>query len=232
MNSIRAIYFDAVGTLIHPEPPAAVAYAEAARLFGSRHSAQAIAARFAAAFAGQEAIDRANRWVTSEEREHARWRAIVAEVLDDALDPDGCFEFLYRHFARPEAWRSEAGAEEALGELEARGYQLGLASNFDARLHEVAKGLAPLKRFVDNIVVSSEVGHRKPARAFFEALATRTGFAATQILHVGDDPDNDLAGAAALGMPAILFDPRARHPESSGPRIESLRDIVPLLSGD
>ena len=77
---IEVVVFDAVGTLIHPEPPAATVYAEVGRRFGGCHSVEVIAPRFAAAFAREEEADRAAGWRTSEDRESRRWRDIVASV--------------------------------------------------------------------------------------------------------------------------------------------------------
>jgi putative hydrolase of the HAD superfamily len=54
MSTIRAIYFDAVGTLVHPEPAVAVVYADAARRFGSHYRADDLATRFQRAFQAQE----------------------------------------------------------------------------------------------------------------------------------------------------------------------------------
>src|SRR5438132_815361 len=72
----RAVFFDAVGTLIHPDPPAPAVYAEAARRFGSRLDLPAVTTRFRAAFRRQEEIDHAGGLRTDEAREVARWRAI------------------------------------------------------------------------------------------------------------------------------------------------------------
>ena len=68
---------------------------------------------------------------TDEARELERWRAIVGDVLDDVADREGCFDYLYEHFARPDAWRLADGAEGLLQQLDERGLTLGLASNFD-----------------------------------------------------------------------------------------------------
>src|SRR5262245_26789198 len=100
----RAVFFDAVGTLIHPDPAATLVYEEVGRRYGSSLDRAVIARRFADAFQRQEEIDRANAWRTSEEREHRRWRDIFGEVLDDVPDPEACFTELYTHFARPQAW--------------------------------------------------------------------------------------------------------------------------------
>jgi putative hydrolase of the HAD superfamily len=229
MNTIRAVYFDAVGTLIHPEPAAAVIYAEAAGRFGSRYSLEIITQRFGRALLEQDDIDRAGGWITSARRERERWRSIVGAVLDDVADPAGCFDFLYSHFAGALSWRCEPGAEALFKDLLARGYQLGLASNFDERLHALVPGLKPLQYLAENIVVSFEVGFRKPAREFFEAMCRRMGQEAGNILLVGDEPENDCAGAMAIGMQAILFDPRGRYGNRPEARIATLGELKGLL---
>ena len=229
MNTIRAIYFDAVGTLIHPEPAVGVVYAEAGRRFGSRYTSEIIAQRFGEAFQAQEALDRANGWITSEQRERRRWRDIVGTVLDNAADPASCFDFLYSHFARPESWRCEPGADVLFKELAGRDYILGLASNLDERLYALVHGLAPLQLLSKNIVVSCAVGFRKPAREFFQAMCRQTGLLPAKILHVGDDPGNDYAGAEAAGMRALLFDPRGKYENLSAMRIRTLGEVCTSL---
>jgi putative hydrolase of the HAD superfamily len=78
-----------------------------------------------------------------------------------------------------------------------------MASNYDARLRSVAAGLPEL-RPLRHLVISSEVGWRKPAPEFFAALCERTGLAPGAILFVGDDPANDYDGATAAGLRAVL----------------------------
>ena len=56
---LRAIAFDAVGTLIHPAPPAWEVYAAFGRQFGSHHPAEVVRSRFLAAFAREESADAA-----------------------------------------------------------------------------------------------------------------------------------------------------------------------------
>jgi putative hydrolase of the HAD superfamily len=208
-NSIRAVFFDAVGTLIHPDPPAPIVYAEVGRRFGSKLSPHAIRELFHAAFQREELADRANEYRTSEEREVERWRHIVYSALDDITDREACFAELFAHFAHPESWHCDADAEGTLRELAARGYKLGLASNYDKRLRSVVAGL-PALRPLGGLVISSEVGWRKPAPAFFEALMRAVAMPAEQILFVGDDLANDYEGARAARMRALLYDAAAR----------------------
>lgn len=203
---IRAFCFDAVGTLIIPNPPAHVVYAEVGRRHGSRYDAAAIRDRFATAFRAEEEADRASGWRTSEEREYRRWQTIVAQVLNDVADPERCLQELYTHFGRPEAWLYFEETIGSLRQLRERGYALAVASNYDHRLRTVLAGIEPFQLF-DEIIISSEVGWRKPSPDFFKAICEIMNLAPEHIAFVGDDVQNDFEGAQAAGMLAILVDP-------------------------
>jgi putative hydrolase of the HAD superfamily len=224
-SKIRAVFFDAVGTLLHPEPTAADAYAAAGARFGSRLPMAVVTKRFGVAFQRQEGLDRASGNRTSEEREVARWRSIVAEVLDDVADVDGCFRELYAHFARPEAWRVEPDAAATLGALAERGLVLGVCSNFDHRLRGLVQALPELAS-VRRLVVSSEVGWKKPAAGFFAEVARSAELRPDQILMVGDDEQNDFNGARAAGLDARLFDPAGQSTLAPEMRIARLSDLL------
>jgi putative hydrolase of the HAD superfamily len=200
----RVICFDAVGTLIHPEPSAVVVYADVGQRLGSRLDVKVIRQSFAAAFARQDLVDRANGWKASEQREIERWRTIVAEVLHDVVDKGACFRALYEHFQQPGNWRCDAAAGRVVEALTRRGYRVGLASNFDHRLRQVLHGF-PQLAMLEPIVISSEVGWRKPAPAFFDALRQTPGVAAEELLYIGDDLPNDYEGAIGAGCRALLF---------------------------
>jgi putative hydrolase of the HAD superfamily len=220
--SVRAVFFDAVGTLMHPEPSVGVVYGQVGRSLGSRHDDLTLATRFHTAFRRQEDLDRARGWRTDEARELARWRAIVAEVLDDVRDPDECFRRLWDHFASPDAWRVEPGADAVLAQLAGRGYRLGMASNFDGRLRRLAAELPEL-RPLSRLVISSEVGWRKPSPAFYAAVERAAGVNPSEILVVGDDPINDDEGARAAGLAALLV----VRPPGDGARLNDLLALFP-----
>lgn len=219
------IFFDAVGTLIHPEPSAPSVYATVGRRFGSRLDEATIATRFRAAFRRQEEADQVGGLRTCEERELLRWRTIVREVLDDVTEPEACFDALYAHFARPDAWRCVPETTEVLATLAVRGHTLGIASNFDSRLRGVAAGLPPL-RPVRHLVISSEIGWRKPAAPFFVEMCCQAGSLPGQVLYVGDDPANDYEGARAAGLQVLLLDPSCRNSTPSGSDCVSLAELI------
>jgi putative hydrolase of the HAD superfamily len=222
--NVYAVAFDAVGTLIHPDPSAATVYAAIGRRFGSRLRIKEIRSRFTAAFAEQERIDAQNGLATSEEREYRRWQDIVAHVLDDVTDPDRCFAELYAHFGRPDAWRVDDGAAEILARLQHAGYPVVLASNYDHRLRGVVAGLEALAS-IECLVISSEVGWRKPAPRFFGILTSTLALTARDVLYIGDDLVNDFEGARDARLHALLYDPRRRHSELKQYRLGRLGDL-------
>jgi putative hydrolase of the HAD superfamily len=223
-SPVRAVAFDAVGTLIHPEPSAAEVYLAVGGRFGSRLTLAEIRGRFAAAFAEQEQFDALGNLATNEERELRRWRTIVSRVLDDVTNPAACFAELYEHFARPDAWRCEPETAHVLAQLRDAGYPIALASNYDHRLHTVIAGLEPLAS-IKSVIISSEIGWRKPSEHFFAHLAGTLNVPPAAVLYLGDDLVNDFQGAQQAGMQTMLFDPRGRHPELGDARLGKLGEL-------
>jgi putative hydrolase of the HAD superfamily len=226
-SAFGAIFFDAVGTLIYPDPPAAEVYSAVGRRHGSRLTVTEIVARFRKAFARQEQLDRQQGLQTSETREIERWQQIVAGVLTDVDDTQKCFEELFQHFSRPTAWRpnAEVGVLERLAR---QGRVLGTASNYDSRLRSVVAGL-PALHAIRHLVISSEIGWRKPARPFFESLCRTVDLPAGQILLVGDDLENDYHGARAAGVHALLVGSAETRNLTPTEWIERLGDLEQWL---
>lgn len=225
LSRVRAVFFDAVGTLIHPTPSAPEVYAAVAARHGLALDPAEVRRRFVAAFRAEEEVDRAAGWVTSEAREEGRWRRIVARTLPVA-DGEACFRELYDHYARPEAWAVDPAAGAVFAALRGRGLTLGLASNYDRRLEAVADGHPALRGLRPNLVVSSQVGWRKPGGGFFAAVRRVAQAEAHEIALVGDDVENDVLGAAAAGLHAVLLDPHGRNPQAKS-RVTTLLELLP-----
>ncbi len=201
---VRAVAFDAVGTIVEPWPPVGEAYAAAGCRHGVPLDAGWAAARFRDAWRRQEQADAAAvpAFATSRERERARWRAIVGEVFGETPATATIFTDLWEHFGRPDAWRTlPAGADLVQAAAEA-GCVVALASNFDERLLAIAPHLEGLSR-AEHVFASSELGWRKPAPQFFRRVEELLGLGPHELLLVGDDPDLDVAAAQAAGWRAI-----------------------------
>ncbi len=85
-------------------------------------------------------------------------------------------------------------------------YPLGLLSNFThaPAAREILKrtGLADC---FDTIIISGEIGYRKPHRFVFDKLAENLKIENSRILFTGDDPDPDIHGASKAGLQPVWF---------------------------
>jgi len=202
-NRIDGIVLDAVGTLIKPTPSVADAYAEAAARQGVRLASADVRTRFRAAFGDDSIQGDRGIYSTDEDVERRRWRAIVAGVLPEIPDPARAFDELWDHFGRSEAWTCFPDVGPMVEAILEAGLKVCVGSNFDSRLRGVVAGLPELAEIVEDPVISSEVGFRKPHGSFFEAVADRLDLPSDRILSVGDDLENDVLGARRAGLWAI-----------------------------
>lgn len=105
------------------------------------------------------------------------------------------------------------GARETLSRLRSH-YRLIVATNADQSSGpDVRAALARvgLDEFIDEVVSSRDVGARKPDGAFFRAALGRAGedggpVSPARAVMVGDSLTNDVGGAKAAGMRAVLLD--------------------------
>jgi putative hydrolase of the HAD superfamily len=208
-RALRAVTFDAGGTLLDPHPSVGEVYAEVAGVYGVTASAAELEARFRTAFRERAARPRLR---VDEASERGFWAEIVAEVFAPwgGARPAGLFDALWHTFAEARRWRPRPGAAEVLQTLRARGYAVAILSNWDARLHAVVRelGWTPL---LQAVLVSAELGVEKPDPRAFAIAAERLGASATAALHVGDSAALDAAGALAAGWSAALVG-GATHP--------------------
>ena len=95
-------------------------------------------------------------------------------------------------------------------------YRLALVTNFPdlSTAHRVFDALN-LWEYFDAVVVSAEVGYRKPSPIIFQKALERLGVKPQEAVMVGDTLEADVEGARKLGIKTILIDPeRARKGES------------------
>jgi putative hydrolase of the HAD superfamily len=91
-------------------------------------------------------------------------------------------------------------AIEALRELRARSYRLGVITNGPEEIQRRKIEALGLPALVDAILISGREGLRKPDPGIFHRAATRLGVESGRCLFVGDNPETDVAGAHAAGM--------------------------------
>jgi putative hydrolase of the HAD superfamily len=144
-----------------------------------------------------------------------------------------------------------------LDELAGLGLRLVVVSNWDISLSDVLGRLGVSRRLA-GVVTSAEVGARKPDPAAFRRGLALAGASAGHAVHVGDSPYEDVEGARAAGIEAVLISrggpsppaagvraagpqvegrrvrgPRVADPRFEGPRVETIRtlaELPPLVS--
>ncbi len=221
-RKIRAVAFDAVGTLIYAQPSVATAYCQLLdALSGRRVDPNEVRQVLSRRLSERSATD---DLTTNEPSERKFWFDVIAELVPEQHLQQSCFESLYEHFASPLHWRCYDDVADCLEALRNQNLQVVLASNFDERLHRVCKGLAELQ-MISDCIISSEVGWRKPASQFFEAVCRRINCRPDEVLFVGDDLLNDIHGAHSAGMLAAWID---RRGEPRG----TIDDVTPPADAD
>jgi putative hydrolase of the HAD superfamily len=227
-GGIEGLVLDAVGTLIEPEPSVARVYADAALRQGQLVDEAEVKRLFGRHFRNDELDEQLGPLATDEATEFRRWRRIVGNVLPKLPEPDRAFAELWDHFGRSQAWRSFPDVGPALERLRRAGFSMRVASNFDGRLRSVAAGLPELARFVETLVISSELGYRKPHPAFYAAACAALELPPHQVLCVGDDPENDVLGPERAGLRGILIDREGRR-TSDLTRFRDLAELAEVL---
>ncbi len=99
------------------------------------------------------------------------------------------------------------GAEEALEQLQKK-YRLFLVSNGTAVVQKGRMTSANLYRFFEKVFVSQEVGHNKPSKAYFDAVAAQIpGYDPAKAIIVGDSLSSDIKGGINAGITTCWVNP-------------------------
>ena len=223
MDQLRAVLFDVDFTLARPGPELGPeGYVRA----GERHGLTLDPARY------EEARDAAlvdlRRHPELEHDDEIWFRfteRIVRGMGGDADPAYACAVEITRGWERHENFDLYDDVLDTVAALRAAGLRIGLVSNSARDVREFARhhGLD-----VDAGISSFHHGHTKPHASIFRAVLDLLDVGPTEALMVGDTIADDIEGALALGMRAILLDRDGRHPEFE-PRIETLNDLLPIL---
>ena len=220
-DSLKAVFFDAAGTLFYLTKTVGDHYALVGEEVGLNLEAKKLDAAFYSAWAKlppREAIDGPR-----EDDDKDWWRELTDLVLREVapeigeLDRDNFFEVAYEHFAESGVWELYPDVIGLLKQLHRR-FQLAIVSNFDGRLRVILERLG-ISKYFGHIFVSSEIGADKPDPEIFRRALKVLHLQPGDVLHVGDDPERDWHAAAIAGLSIFKLD-RTKN---------SLRDLLPAL---
>lgn len=205
---IRTVFFDMGGTLAHPRPSFNALLSEVCRREGldvtveqATRAEPAVWARIAAARGGGRGFS------LSPERSREFWHWVYRSFLEELgyASEEALPRRLFETFTQPENYQLFDDVLPTLDRLRAAGMRIGIISNWEGWASELlaALGLAP---YVNYTVVSGSVGWEKPDAEIFHWALREAGLEPAEAMHVGDNPRDDVQGAIAVGMRAVLID--------------------------
>jgi putative hydrolase of the HAD superfamily len=225
-QAISGVLLDAFGTLVRLEPPGPRLRAELKRLAGLDVTEEAAAS----AFRAEIAYYRDHHLEGSDERSLSELRDRCAGVLASSLELEVEVDrgVLREAMLASIRFTAHPDAAPALRELRTRGLRLIVVSNWDHSLPEVLReaGLLPL---IDGVVASATVGAAKPDAEPFSAGLELARSAPAQALHVGDSLEQDVLGARAAGIHAVLLE-RGGGAGGAAAGVPSIRSLEELSS--
>ena len=226
LNGIKAIFFDAGGTLLHLDSvrirdllsEELNVEVSLERFPLAQSLAMARVAELVAAGAGStEQLKREFYTTLLPET------GVTRERLSDAV------ECIYKLAREEMLWRkTEQGTAPALEELKKRGYILGVVSNSDGRI-ESAFEQAGLTSYFDFFIDSFHVGVEKPDPEIFLLATEQAKVAPEQAAYVGDLYWVDVVGARSAGLLPILYDQFELIPQPGCLTIRSIGEMLTLI---
>jgi HAD superfamily hydrolase (TIGR01549 family) len=145
------------------------------------------------------------------------WHRFTEEIFVGMGGPDEvaseCATEIERGWESAENFELFEDVLPVLEELRAARVKIGLVSN---GIRDLTVFVAHHRLEVDAIVDSRSHGRVKPHPTIFEAALAELGTRPSAAVMVGDSLEEDVEGARALGMRAILVDREDRHPDVEG----------------
>lgn len=137
------------------------------------------------------------------------WKDEVYRVLSKEFDlvgkpsvEDLVSEYLDQY---PKFSVEVSGTKQALESVKAQGMKVCILTNGRSDLQRAVINKLGFSEYLDAIVISEEVGVRKPQREIFELALSALGVAAIDAVMVGDSIESDVEGALSAGLHAIAF---------------------------
>jgi putative hydrolase of the HAD superfamily len=218
---IKAISFDAVGTLFYLTQTVGDHYALVGSEVGLTLDARQLDRAFYVAWKQMPRRTAIDGPRPNEDRDW--WRELVNLVLDQVapslseFDRDNFFEIAYEHFAETGVWELYPEVVGVLEKLQPR-FQLAVISNFDGRLRFILGHLG-ISKYFPRVFVSSEIGADKPDPEIFRRAVKIISLKPSEVLHVGDDHERDWKAASEAGLSIFRLD-RQKN---------SLHDLLAIL---
>ena len=220
--TLEAVVFDVDFTLAKPGPDLGP---EGYRRLGARFGLDLEPSRYDQARRDAIATLKRHPELDHDEEVWVLFTERIIQGMGGAGDTYACAVEMTRAWERAEHFELYEDALPVLDALRARGLKLGLLSNTGRDLDVFVAHHAIQ---VDAILTSRIHGKTKPHETIFRAMLDTLAVAPDAAVMVGDDPDDDVGGARAVGMEAWLVDREGRFPQHPQ-RLTDLRGLPAAL---
>ncbi|CCQ93977.1 HAD-superfamily hydrolase, subfamily IA,variant1 family [[Clostridium] ultunense Esp] len=159
------------------------------------------------------------------------WLGIVNYHLELQFDLVKQTQYFFAHQDRESFWELFPWTESVLKELKKAGYRLILLSNWDNGARSLIKRLG-LTPYFDDLLISAELGIQKPDPKIFIEMVKRAQCRPEEVLYVGDNYYDDVAGAKKAGIDTVLINRFGRlgiEEIDHHPVIADTRELIQLL---
>ena len=224
LNAVKAVMFDAGGTLVHLDSPrictrikTELGVAADPEQFGRAQSLAWMKIRHLMGGGSAEKLRREYYSTLLPDL------GVPADLMPAAID------LVLKLLEAEMLWsRTLESTASILAELKQHGLILAVVSNSDGRVESALRHVG-LANYFEFILDSFVVGVEKPDPLIFELAARRAGVAPQETVYVGDLYSVDVAGSRRAGMIPVLYDQHDLHPAVDCLRIRDLGELPLLL---
>lgn len=234
---VKAVFLDVGGTIFHPGEPPYQVYRDILRQHGYDAAPDEARAWLDSARrdARADGFGPAEDFSISDTRQQAYRARMVGLFLQQARVAgeafDACFSAIQQSWVGTRIFHCYPDARKVLPLLKEAGLLVAAVSNWESRLDDLLASHG-LHQYFDLVLSSESVGYAKPSPRLYELALERTGLQAEDVLHVGDQPEEDVRVAEALGIRTAYLQRRPDRPLNHAPRIRSLEAVVPLATAN
>jgi putative hydrolase of the HAD superfamily len=223
MAELKAVLFDVDFTLVRPGPELGPeGYVRA----GERHGLTLDASLYESA---RNAAHQELKRHPELEHDEAIWYAFTERIVigmgGASPASRACAIEITHGWERHEYFELYEDTLPVLADLRDAGLRIGLVSNSARDVHAFARHH---RLEIDAALTSFSHGKTKPHASIFRAVLDLLEVSSDEAAMVGDTVEDDIDGAHALGMRAILLDRLGRYPEFR-PRIDDLYALPAAL---
>ncbi len=208
-------------------------------LFDRHGTLREVAKQFRYAFRVKEGVtdeEIARLWCYADDHfVYDGWKYVLAYlsengVFEETPPYDRYRSFVYENFAKTAVKFDEA--LPMLQTLKKQGYAIGLITNGNHALQYSKLNMIGIREVFDEIIVSGDVMVDKPDREIFLLMSEKLSLKPSQMVYVGDNPRNDIAGARNAGYHTVwmrstgLWDYEIAPADESVDRVEEIPAAV------